>query len=47
MSLDGKNYDFHYDIDYRRDGVYIELKQSKGYRTRSQNVKAMREKAGF
>jgi hypothetical protein len=46
-SPEGNDYDFHYDVDYRRDGVYIELKQGKGYRTRSQEVKAMRKRAGF
>lgn len=44
-SPDGDDYDFHYDIDYRQDGVYIERKQGRGYRTLAEEVYAMRRKA--
>ena len=43
----GDDYDFHYDVDYRRDGIYIERKQGLGYRTMQAEVDAMRAKAGF
>lgn len=46
-SPDGDDYDFHYDIDYRQDGVYIERKQGRGYRTLAEEVNAMRRKAGL
>ena len=46
-SPNGSNYDFHYDVDYRREGVYITLKQEPGYRTFPKEVEMMRQKAGF
>lgn len=43
----GDDYDFHYNVDYRQDGIYIERKQGRGYRTLQAEVDAMRTKAGF
>ncbi len=43
----GDDYDFHYNVDYRRDGIYIERKQGLGYRTLQVEVDTMRAKAGF
>ena len=42
------DYEFHYDIiAYKRDGVYIERKSGRGYRTSAEETKAMRRQAGF
>ena len=46
-SPEGSDYDFHYEVDYRRDGVYIKLKQGRGHRTFAKEVEKMRQKAGF
>ena len=43
----GDDYNFHYDVDYRRDGIYIERKLGRGYRTLQEEVDAMRTKAGL
>lgn len=43
-----QDYEFHYDIvAYKRDGVYIERKSGRGYRTSAEETKAMRRQAGF
>ena len=46
-SPDNSDYDFHYDVDYRKDGVYVVRKQGPGYRTFQRDVDDMRRKAGF
>ncbi len=46
-SPDGSDYDFHYEVDYRRDGVYILRKQGTGYHTFKADVVEMRRKVGF
>jgi hypothetical protein len=42
------DYEFHYDIiAYKRDGVYIERKAGRGYRTSPEETETMRRQAGF
>ena len=43
----GEDYDFHYDVDYRRDGIYVERKLGPGYRTLQEDVDVMQRKAGL
>lgn len=42
-----EDYGFHYDIEYKRDGIYIERKQGPGYRTSQEEVDEMRRKVGL
>ncbi len=48
QSLDREDYDFHYDIiAYKGDGVYIQRKPGRGYRTSAEETKTMMRQAGF
>ena len=47
QSPEGYAHGFHYDIDYRQDGVYVERKQGAGYRTSPEKQGGMRRKAGL
>jgi len=36
-----EDYHFHYDVDYRRDGIYVERKPGQGYRALQEDLDAM------
>lgn len=42
-----EDHQFHYDCDYRRDGVYLQRKEGRGYRTSDEDLQRMRRQAGF
>lgn len=46
-SLTGDDYGFHYDVDYRKDGIYVERKLGHGYRTLQKEVDAIRKRVGL
>lgn len=37
----GEDYGFHYDVDYRRDGIFVKRKPGQGYRTLQEDLDAM------
>ncbi|GEM_PF-709469 len=41
----GKDYNFHFDVDYRHDGIRIQRKQGRGYRTLSTERDKMQRQA--